>query len=110
HPIRIVFAWTHEAQIAKAEILERPHHMGDVDQVLGLVQHDGDHYLSPEANKCGMRNSECGIARRGSIVEASHRVRRARGSLRIPHSAFRISFIPPAPRPRTAPAPGDRRE
>src|SRR5437867_8274648 len=104
----LVLARAHQPEVAKPEILERPHHMGDVDEILGLVQNDGDHYLSPEANKCGMRNSECGIARRGSIAEASHRVRRARGSFRNPHSAFRISFIPPAPRPRTAPAPGDR--
>src|SRR5205807_1129804 len=41
-PIRVVLARAHQPQVAKPEILERPHHVGDVDEVLGLVQHDGD--------------------------------------------------------------------
>src|SRR5881397_83926 len=41
-PIRVVFARAHQPELVKPEILERPHHMGDVDEVLGLVEHDGD--------------------------------------------------------------------
>src|SRR3989441_1600492 len=41
-PIRVVLARAHQPEVAKPEILERPHHVGDVDEVPGLVQNDGD--------------------------------------------------------------------
>src|SRR5207237_8988258 len=90
--IGVVLPRVDEPQVAQPEILERPHDVGDVDELLGLVEDDGDHYMSPEANKCGMRNSECRMAKRGSIVESGRRARRTRGTFRIPHFAFRIGL------------------
>src|SRR5206468_12141374 len=39
-PVRVVLPRRHEAQIRETEILHGPHHVRDVDELLGLVQHD----------------------------------------------------------------------
>src|SRR2546426_6095515 len=45
-------------------------------------------------NQCGMRNSECGIAGQRRSPHACSAARRSPGPFRLPHSAFRIRFIP----------------
>ena len=84
--IGIVLARAHEAQVAKAEILERAHHVRDVDEVLGLVQNDDDTHRSDDPNaECGMRNAEL----QGKVV----RVTTLALTFRIPHSEFRIPHL-----------------
>jgi hypothetical protein len=42
HSIGVVLARAHQPEIAETEILERANHVGDVDEILGLVEHHGD--------------------------------------------------------------------
>ena len=41
-PVGVVLSRVHEAQVPEPEVLQRPHHVRDVDQVLGLVEHHND--------------------------------------------------------------------
>src|SRR5439155_1676794 len=85
-------------QIAEPEVLEGSDHVSDVDQLLGLVEHHDDaHAPNQHSAECGMRNAE----RKGGRRKANDLALQ----FRIPHSALRIRFIPPAPAPRTAPDP-----
>src|SRR2546427_155984 len=87
-PVGVVLPRPHQPEIPEAEVLHRPHHVGDVDEILGLVQDDDDHNSNA---KFGMRNAEW-------KDELPSR-------LRIPHSAFRIGIIPPTLTRRAAPDP-----
>src|SRR5204862_7493010 len=99
-PVAVELAGAHEPQVAEAEILERPDDVGNVDEILGLVEDDDDAHRSDDPNaECGVRNAEC----RGGRREASDRPL----LFRIPHSPFRIGLTPPAPVSRTAPDPAD---
>ena len=101
-PVAVELAGAHEPQVAEAEILERPDDVGNVDEILGLVEDDDDAHRSDDPNaECGVRNAEC----KGGRREASDRPL----LFRIPHSPFRIGLTPPAPVSRTAPDPADPR-
>src|SRR5439155_5173082 len=90
HAIGVVLARAHEAQVATVEILQGPHHVGDVDEILGLVQNDDDTHRSDDPNaECGMRNAEL----QGKVV----RVTTLALTFRIPHCEFRILVIRPTP-------------
>src|SRR5439155_20204494 len=39
----VVLARGHQTQVAEPEVLHAPHDVSDVDEVLRLVEHDGDH-------------------------------------------------------------------
>src|SRR3989442_425262 len=49
--IRVVLPRRDEPQVLEAEVLHRPHHVGDVHQVLGLLKHDDDHPTSSKIPK-----------------------------------------------------------
>src|SRR5881392_2835683 len=55
--LRVVLARAPQPEVAKPEILERPHHVSDVDEVLGLVQNDGDGH--PTSSKIPNRSGSC---------------------------------------------------
>src|SRR5213592_3837807 len=88
--VGIVLARIHQPQIPETEILEGADDVGNVDQVLGLVQnhHDAHEREEPNAER-GMRNAE----QQGGVV------RRAAPTLtfRVPRSDFRVRIIPLAP-------------
>src|SRR5437660_4363523 len=56
-PIGVELAGTHETQVAKAEILERPDDVRDVDEILGLVEDDGDAH--PTSSSIPNRSGSC---------------------------------------------------
>src|SRR5512143_3830017 len=92
----VVFPRVDEPQVAHPEVLHRAHHVGDVEEILWLVQDDEDtHRTNPE---CGMRNAE-------SLFEVRAGGTTHHPEFRIPHFAFRVVVTRPAPVPRTAPGP-----
>src|SRR5467141_4105394 len=80
-PVGVVLARVHEAQVAEPEVLQRPHHVRDVDQVLGLVEHDDDaHRVIPPAP--GSRADP-----RPACPPAARPIRRRRSTRAAPRAA-----------------------
>src|SRR5438445_8300792 len=63
-PIRVVLARAHQPEVAKPEILESPHHVGDVAEVPGLVQNDGDGH--PTSSRMPNRSGSCRSPRKNT--------------------------------------------
>src|SRR3989442_14125581 len=94
-PVGIVLARVHEAQVAEPEVLQRSHHVRDVDEVLGLVEDDDDGHRS--IADCGLRIA--GFHGRGLCVTTLTL------SNRNPPSATRQCLLPPTPAPPVASPP-----
>src|SRR3989442_8870216 len=88
-PVGIVLARVHEAQVAEPEVLQRSHHVRDVDEVLGLVEDDDDGHRS--IADCGLRIAEL----HGRVI----RVTTLTFTIRNPQSPTPNCLIPPTPPP-----------
>src|SRR5512143_3344464 len=94
--VGVVFLRVDEPQVAQLEILHRAHHVGDVHQLLRLVEHDEDHGWKPTVETTTGDTSTADTATaRGDTATA--------GAAKVVRRLIRR----PAPTPRTDRRPAD---
>src|SRR5512143_1350505 len=109
--VGVVFLRVDEPQVAQLEILHRAHHVGDVHQLLRLVEHDEDHGWKPtvETTTGDTSTADTATARVDTATAGAAKVvrRLIRRRFIARRRIVRRLIIRPAPTPRTAPRPAD---